>query len=90
MPTQTTEPLGYGTYLGTAAAVLAAAGTVIAAIQENDFATAAAGAATVVAIFETLNGRFSQAVARIRTGIDKAAPVIDDIQARAAEKKPTV
>jgi hypothetical protein len=81
-------PVGYGTVLGTVSAVLAAAGTIVAAVNDNDFATAAAGAATVVAIFETLNGRFSQAVARLRTGIDKAAPVIDDIQARAAEKKP--
>jgi len=78
------EPLGYGTALGTAAALLGAAGTVVAAVNDKDIATAAGGAATVVALFETLNGRFAQAVARIRTGVVKAAPVIDAAQERIA------
>ena len=84
----TSAPVGYGTILGTVASILAAAGTVVAAVNENDVATAAAGAATVVSIFETLNGRFSQAVARIRTAVGKADPWIDEAQSRMAAKRP--
>ena len=78
-------PIGYGTILGTLAALLGAAGTVVAAVNDNDVATAGAAAATIVALFETLSGRFAQAVARIRTGAEKAGPWIDEAQERLAK-----
>ena len=72
-----TAPLGFGTYLGVATAILAGVGTVIAAIKANDVATAGAAAAGIVAVFKTLDGRYAQAVEKIGTAAATAGPWLE-------------
>jgi len=64
-------PVGVSTLLGIAAAV----GTVIAAVQANDVATAVAGAATIV----TMLGRYGQAIFIARDVARVALPYVGEI-----------
>jgi hypothetical protein len=90
MPTKTAvpsvrdAPLGFGTYFGTVMAIASGIAGIWAGIEGKNVETCAAAAVALVATFETLNGRFAQAVARIRQGAIKAEPWIDEAQERIA------
>lgn len=75
---------GISTYIGFGAAALAAVGTLWAAIQDNDVATAGSAAVTLISLFKTLDGRFAQATAAVQAHAVAVAPWIDEAQAVAS------
>lgn len=72
-------PVGVSTVLG----VLAALGTVAAAIKGNDPATIVAGIMTIV----TMLGRYAQAVALVREVAIVALPVVEELSRLSVEPR---
>ena len=70
---------GFGTYLGTASALLAAVGTVVAAFQSNDTATVVGGVGAISALLLTVGGRMAQAVVLAKQVAVIVKPVIDGL-----------
>lgn len=70
--------------LGTLLTLLAAIGTVVAAVKGNDTATATSGAAAVLAAVTTLGGRMAQAVAIARSVAVASGPWIDALHSALA------
>jgi hypothetical protein len=74
-------PAGLSTKAGLLVTVLGLAAAVYAAIQENDTATVASGAAGILALLGTMGGRYAQSIAVIRAAAVVANPWIDAAQA---------
>ena len=71
--------VGFATYAGTIGAILAALGTVYAAVENQDTATVVGGVASISALVATLGGRFLQAVTVIREAAVALDPFIDGL-----------
>jgi hypothetical protein len=82
MPVDANAKVSWGvtSTLGVAASILAGAGAVIAAINDNDAATATGGVVMIVTAVTTLGGRYAQAVTAIKTFVRSARPWIDAAQ----------
>ncbi|HEX7088717.1 MAG TPA: hypothetical protein VF192_01195 [Longimicrobiales bacterium] len=72
---------GLGTYVGLVVTLVSAVGAIVAAVEQNDTATATAGAAGVLVALTTIGGRMAQAIAVVRAMATKAEPWIDAAQA---------
>lgn len=74
-----TPSWGAASTLGVLGTLLGVAGTTVAAIKANDWATVAAGVGTASVAITTLGGRFAQAVAIARAIARDAKPIVDEL-----------
>lgn len=72
--------VGPTTYLGVGVTIVGIIGGIWAAIENQDWATAAAGVVAALAVVGTLGGRYAQAVASIHSAAATSGPIIDALQ----------
>jgi hypothetical protein len=78
VPAPTNVSVGPTTILGVLATILAAGGSVYAAIQANDTATIAGGVFAILTALSTLGGRFAQALVIAKAAAARIGPVLDE------------
>lgn len=72
-------PVGVASILGIAGAVAGAAGAVVAGINDKSPEAIGAGIAGVLLALSTQGGRYAQAIAQIRQGVDAADRQLDEL-----------
>lgn len=72
--------VGPTTILGVLVTIVGIVGGIWAAIESQDWATAASGVVAALAVIGTLGGRYAQAVAAIHAGAATSGPIIDALQ----------
>lgn len=75
---QPNVPVGVSTITGLIAALIQACLAVYASYKEKDFATAIAGAGSVITLLTVLIGRFRQAIAWIKNPTSPPEPIAVD------------
>lgn len=74
----TPSPVGLATKAGLSGAVGFAVATIIAATQEATPLSIATAVGAVLSLLTVLGGRYAQAVATIRSGVDELDAYLDD------------